>query len=180
MDTEGHPLPTDVASFFARGPVDAAKMASFAPRLQKENIEINFIDAGDRRAGSIQLIRRAPNNKEKYQYRMNLNRNHDPAVQFTTLAHELGHLGHLGEDRRRHVPARPFGSHIQIEIEAESVAYLVCSRNGVRSKSQTYLANYVSGTMTVDHIDIYQVLRAAGQVESILGISPQRAATYRG
>lgn len=64
----------------------------------------------------------------------------------------------------------------QRELEAESVAYLVCARNGVTSKSETYLANYVTENTTVDHIDIYQVMRAAGQIEALLGL-PMRT-TY--
>ena len=33
------------------------------------------------------------------------------------------------------------------------------------------LANYVRADTTVDQIDIYQVMRAAGQVESLLGLA---------
>ena len=182
MDTEGHPLPTDVASFFARGPVDAQTMASFAPRLGRQEIQVTWIDAGDRSAGSIRLVKRATTKKGRNQYRLALNGNHAPAVQFTTLAHELGHLflGHLGEDNADHVPQRPRGSQAQVELEAELVAYIVCSRNGAESRSHTYLATYVSANATIHQIDIYQVLRAAGQVESMLGLSAHRPATHRG
>ena len=69
MDTEGDPLPVDVASFFARGPIDGAKMESFVVR-ERKNIEIVLVDAGDRRAGSIQLIKPATKEKEKNQYRI--------------------------------------------------------------------------------------------------------------
>jgi antirestriction protein ArdC len=70
---------------------------------------------------------------------MNINRNHPPAVQFNTLAHELGHLflGHLGPNRDLKVPQRHSMNEAQRELEAESVAYLVCARNGVTSKSET-------------------------------------------
>ena len=47
----------------------------------------------------------------------------------------------------------------------------VCARNGVKSKSKTYLSNYVKKNTTVDHIDLYQVMRAAGQVETLLGLT---------
>ena len=39
------------------------------------------------------------------------------------------------------------------------------------SKSETYLANYVKENTTIDHIDIYQVMRAAGQVETLLALT---------
>ena len=63
-------------------------------------------------------------------------------MKFTTLTHELGHfaLGHLGPDRRLSVPDRPRLSHAQQELEAESVAYIICEENGVNARSQTYLA----------------------------------------
>jgi antirestriction protein ArdC len=97
-------------------------------------------------------------------------------VQFTTLAHELGHLflGHLGKDKALNVPERPNrleANHTQRELEAESVAYLVCARNGVTSRSETYLANYVKQNTTVGEIDLYLVMRAAGQVETLLGLT---------
>ena len=68
------------------------------------------------------------------------------------------------------VPRRPRLSHAQREIEAESVAFLVCHRNGVRPKSQTYLSWFVSSDTSVDAVDVYQVMRAAGRVESVLGL----------
>ena len=173
MDTEGEPLPEDVKSFFARGAIDEAQLKSFAPLLQKKNIEWYPVDQGDLKAGLIRVIRRPTNEEEATQYRMHINRNHDPATQFTTLAHELGHLclGHLGPDKKLNVPERPRLDHDQLEFEAESVAYLVCERNGVHSKSETYLSKYVKADTTIKHIDLYQVMRAAGQVETLLGLN---------
>lgn len=94
-------------------------------------------------------------------------------VKFATLAHELGHLalGHLGPDKKLSIPERPALSHSQQELEAESVAYIVCERNRVQSKSQTYLSNFVSVSTTVKDLDVYQVMRAAGQVETMFGLA---------
>jgi hypothetical protein len=58
-----------------------------------------------------------------------------------------------------------------MELEAESVAYLVCARNGVESASEMYLSDYVRANTTLGDIDIYQVMRAAGHVESLLGLT---------
>ena len=173
LDTEGDPLPNDVASFFAHGSIDERRLASFVLRTDRKNIKWDWVDAGDRRAGSILVIKRATKEKETTFYCMHINRNHAPAVQFATLAHELGHLflGHLGSDKALNVPQRPSMEHDQRELEAESVAYLVCARNGVTSKSETYLTNYVTENTTVDDIDLFQVLRAAGQVENLLGLT---------
>lgn len=104
---------------------------------------------------------------------MMMNQNHPPATQFTTLAHELGHLflGHLGPDKALGISARNMLGHLQKELEAESVAYLVARRNGVTPKSETYLSHYAKENVTVDNIDVYQVMRAAGQIETLLGLT---------
>jgi IrrE N-terminal-like domain len=173
LDTDGKDLPQDVASFFAVGAIREQQLASFISLMGRKGIEWYPVDAGDQKAGSIRVIRRATKEKEVAHYRMHINRNHAAAVQFTTLAHELGHLflGHLGPDRALNVPERPSMDHAQWELEAESVAFLVCARNGVTSKSETYLANYVGKNTTVEHVDLYQVMRASGQIETLLGLT---------
>ncbi len=172
MDTVGKALPEDVASFFAHGAVDEDRIAGFKPLTEKKNIEWCFVDAGDKNAGSIRVIRRAMTSEETTKYRMNVNRNHSMAVQFATIAHELGHmfLEHLGPDKKLNVPERPYTNQTKQELEAESVAYIVCARSGITSKSESYLTNYVNENTTVDNIDIYRVMRAAGQVETLLGL----------
>ena len=173
MDTEGRELPRDVWAFYAQGSVDPQRIGSFKEPLRKKNIEWTWVDAGDQRAGSIRVIKRPSNETEVTQYRMHVNRNHQPPVQFTTVAHELAHLflGHLGPDEKLNVLDRRSTDHGHRELEAESVAYIVCARNGVDSASETYLKDYVQANTTVDQIDIYQVMRAAGQVEALLGLS---------
>ena len=173
MDTEGDPLPKDVASFFAYGPINEKRVTSFIPLMSKKQIEWCWVDAGDKKAGSIRVIKRAAKEKEVTQYRMFINRNHSSAVQFSTLAHELGHLflGHLGFDKALNVPRRLPLNNTQRELEAESLAYIVCARNEVASKSETYLAEYVAKNTTINDIDIYQIMRATGQVETLLGLT---------
>ncbi len=173
VDTESAELPRDVFSFYAQGPVDEGRIASFMEPLRRKNIDWSWVDAGDERAGSIRLIKRATNDKEASEYRIHINRNHSPAVQFMTVAHELAHLflGHMGPDKKLNIPERPGPDHRQAELEAESVAFLVCARNGVQSASETYLKDYVRENTTVDQIDVYQVMRAAGQVEVLLGLA---------
>lgn len=173
MDTEGAPLPSDVGAFPATGNMDEKRLAEFRRRVVGRHIEWHEVDAGDGKAGSIRVLKR-PTSAEKFtQYRMHVNRNHDANVQFTTLAHELGHLflGHLGPDKFLNIPERSSPTHVQRELEAESVAYLVCCRIGIRSKSEKYLADYVENNKAIESLDIYQVLRAAGQVETLLGLT---------
>jgi len=175
LDTEGEPLPKDVASFFAVGAIDEQNMKAFIRLMNKKGIELTWIDAGDRSAGEISVVKRTVKEKEARGYKILINRNHAPAVQFASLVHELGHLflGHLGPDNALNIPQRPRMDHAQDELEAESVSFLVCARNGVTSEAETYLKDYVKGHTTVEQIDLYQVMRAAGQVETLLGLVAQ-------
>ena len=174
MDTEGEPLPQDVQSFFTRGSITEKMLADFEKTLKGRNIKWYLVDAGDFNAGSIQVIQRADKQNPITTYSLWLNRNHGPAVQFATLTHELGHLflGHLGFDKALKIKDRYVPGHAKQEIEAESVAYIVCRRNGVEPKSQIYLSNFVkSDTNVANDIDVYQIMRAAGQVEHLLGLT---------
>lgn len=173
-DTEGKPLPKDVSSFFAQGPIDQDRIGSFCQRMGSKFINSQMIDAGNGSAGSIRLMHRSADLKAAIVYEMLINRN-VPVTQFVTIAHELGHLflGHLGLDPTLKIPERPPMDFTQRELEAESVAYLVCARNGVSSESEKYLATYVQDHTTIANLDVYQVLRAAGQIETLLGIGAQ-------
>lgn len=171
-DTEGKELPQDVDAFFARGTITAEQISGFLKNMEKKHIRCAFFDGGNAKAGSIR-VERSATFKEPGIYSMQVNRNHSAPVQFVTIAHELAHLflGHFGTDRKLNIPERQRPDHAQKELEAESVAYLVCARNGVESKSQTYLAEYVEKHTTVENLDLYQVMRAAGQVETLLGLT---------
>jgi hypothetical protein len=170
LDTEGNPLPRDVRSHFACGAVDAARIEDFRVLMNAKSIHSQMIDVGDLSAGHIRVLKRTEKATEYTHYGISINRNHTPCVQFVTIAHELGHLflGHLGGDPKLAVPERRDKPHQQVELEAESVAYLICKRNGVVSASETYLQNYVDQNTTIEAIDVCQVMQAAGQVESIL------------
>jgi hypothetical protein len=173
LDTEGKPLPEDVASFVSYGAMKKDQLRTFQARLQRNNIDWLEVDAGDNLAGLIRAVGRASNDKKAARFRIHINRNHETAVQFMTLAHELGHLflGHLGADKALRVPQRLVSEHAQRELEAESVAFIVCERQGIESKSHRYLSSFVSTDTTLEHMDVYQILRAAGQVETILGLA---------
>lgn len=173
MDTDGDPIPEGVTAFAAIGTIDQMALTRFEQYLIKKNIAWAKLDAGDRKAGSIELVKRPAKPSEPSSYKMDVNKNHDPNVQFSTLAHELAHLflGHLGRDVYLRIPERPILTHDQEELEAESTAFIVCARNGVECKSQSYLASYVEQDTTTEQLDLYQIMRAAGQVETILGLA---------
>lgn len=173
MDTAGDPLPMGVSAFEAVGVIDQTALDRFASLTGKKNIVWNRVDMGDLKAGSIGVLSRPAKLGEASTYRMTVNMNHNPNVQFATLAHELAHLflGHLGQDKYLGVPLRPTQTNEQEELEAESTAYIICARNGVENQSASYLKNYVKQDTTTEQLDLYQIMRAAGQVETLLGLA---------
>jgi hypothetical protein len=180
-DTEGEKLPDDVAAVFrATGTMTAKDIRLFIDRLLKFGIDTKLIEYGDANAGHIQkrpdhdfvTNRRSINAKEKPDYLIRLNKNHNPNVQFATLAHELAHLylGHLGADKFLKIPARLNKSQDTRELEAESVCYIVCRRNNVVPNSESYLTNFVDDKLKTEDMDVYALLKAAGQIETILDL----------
>ena len=50
-------------------------------------------------------------------------------------------------------------------MEAEAVAWLVCQRNGVTSRSKEYLSSLISG-VDLSNVSMYAIFEAANRVES--------------
>jgi len=180
---ESETLPEELSAFFASGEISETKITGFIPKLEKKGIDWKWFDKGDADAGRMQklVVQEDPAKNDQTpkkqnalpRYRVKINKNHSAAVQFSTLAHELAHLclGHLGPDKTLNIPRRRPLRHSEIEIEAETTAFLVCERNGIRSKSESYLANFVDIEFKAENLDLYQVMRAAGQVETLLDLT---------
>lgn len=173
LDTEGKEHPKDVKCFVASGPIREEAFLAFRYALQRKGITWVDVDAGDGRAGSIRVTQ-APAKDEDGStlYQINVNKNHPAPTRFATVAHELAHLtlGHLGKNWRLKVPDRRGLNLANREVEAECTAYLVCARNGVSMDAAPYLSDYVGRAATVDNLDLYQIMRAAGAVESLLAL----------
>ena len=181
-DTEGELLPDSVQQAFrASGDLKKAHIFQFTSLLIKQGIGLKLIAYGDAHAGHIQaehkpegleIGERSTDVKVRPTYHISVNSTHEPNVQFVTLVHELAHLylGHLGPDKYLKIAERTHPKHELAELEAESVAYLVCARNGVSSLSEEYLANFVRDNETIESFDLYLLLKAAGQIENALQI----------
>ena len=179
LDTQGRELPPDAFAFPTLGNLTEGRFAGLLASVAREKIEIVELDAGDARAGWIRLLAVSESRTGKNLYRLAYNRNHPPPTRFVTIAHELAHLclGHLGLDRGRRVPDRRTTPLALKEVEAEMTAYLVARRNGLKPRSESYLANYQGA---FEDLNLYGVTRAANAVETAMGISAQKLWNAKG
>lgn len=173
LDTEGRDVPVDAFAFPTFGNLTDNRFTEFMRAVKKERIHVVALDAGDAQAGWIRLLAASNAKTGKNLYQLAYNRNHDAATRFVTVAHELAHLylGHLGLDVGRRVPDRRDTPHALMEVEAEMTAYLVAMRNGLKPRSESYLANYKGA---FEDLNLYAVTRAANAVETAMGIAAQK------
>jgi len=173
LDTEGRDVPVDAFAFPTFGNLTDNRFTEFMRAVKKERIDVVAFDAGDGQAGWIRLLAASKAKTGKNLYQLAYNRNHDPATRFVTVAHELAHLylGHLGLDAGRRVPDRRDTPHALMEVEAEMAAYLVAMRNGLKPKSESYLASYKGA---FGDLNLYAVTRAANAIETAMGIAAQK------
>jgi len=184
-DTEPLPnapaLPTEVTNPFDIPVVDVeAPFTRTVSNAIRDGVEVVAENAGSQLAGSIRActspgqlkfqVRVQP--KESFvdipkRYHLSLNAKTNTAGRYVTLVHELAHLycGHLGTPNENWWPDRR-GLHLNVrEFEAETVAYLVCIRKGIDSKSDTYLSGYLKENDEIPNISLDLVLKNTGLIE---------------
>ena len=96
---------------------------------------------------------------------ISINKNQKDVVKFHTICHELGHLFcyHQSYDssKLRSLTLK------EREFEAETVAWLVCKRQGIENPSEEYLASYAPhGEIPICSMDI--IMKAVTEIEKML------------
>ncbi len=167
LDTEGEPLPDSAFSFPAEGTVPADWLSRVEQSLARIDVRIRWLDRGDYTAGHARRLSTHGDKTKLESFEVGVNRNHSPPSQLVTLAHEMAHiyLGHCGGDEKRGVKFnRPEDLALR-EVEAETVAYVVAKRTGVKPRSESYLDHYKGA---FGQLDLHRILRVAGTVEKHL------------
>lgn len=169
LDTEGEPLPEAVFAFPTTGEVPKGWLAAAEQKIGRIAIEIQWLDRGDWAAGYARRLTNHGDQNQLEGFEIGVNRNHPPASQVVTIAHELAHiyLGHCGGDEKRGVKFNRPNDESLLEVEAETVAYLVSKRTGLAPRSESYLDKYQGA---FEQIDIYRILSVASKVEKQLGL----------
>ena len=183
------PLPPEVESPFE---VTGAEIGTGLCRViengKRDGVRAIWSDRGSQSAGYITIRHVDKDVRVSQAFRSGIDSNRNPIMvnfpvkydlvvnrglsresQYATIVHELAHLycGHLGSPNSRWWPSRLGMNSDVAEFEAESVTYLVCSRLGIESGSERYLANYVREKNQVPQISPELVMKTAGLIETM-------------
>ena len=171
-DTEGQDLFDEADSpLYATGKIDKKTYDNTIKAAEKYGITVNETDQyGVLLAGTASGLKIKPEfvtGNTATSFKVKLNKKHDLPTRFATLAHELGHVycGHVGRDSKGRWPDRSSLGESLCEMEAEAVAWLVCQRNGVTSRSKDYLSSLIENA-DFSKISMYAIFEAANRVES--------------
>jgi hypothetical protein len=171
-DTEGADIRGEKqSSLFADGEISEQTFNAVVAAAKKNRVLVEHTpNYGALLAGTAQGYKMLPDAKsgvKDISYSVLLNANHDLPTRFATMAHELGHVycGHIGGDIKGRWAPRIGLPHELVELEAEAVAFLVCQRNGVTSRSREYLSQLIRKA-DLGAVSMYAIYEAANRVES--------------
>ena len=176
-DTDGDdPFPEYLLKpFKTEGKISSRVFQRLLRNLPRDGVSYHEADYGTGRAGHIKI---SEGNKSQYTrgkeakvlYNLVVNKNHTIEEKFATIAHELGHLycGHLGSPYEKWWPARMIKDVKVKEFEAETVAWIVCDRPGIKPPSAEYLNGYLDKDGQIPQISLESVLTASGLIKSML------------
>lgn len=175
-DTDGTPLPKKLGVFAkVSGPFDPLILERMVKNCAHDGIRVERQAMGRLRAGFATWRQHGGSPKIRISVRADL----EPSAACAVLVHELAHvyLGHLGTDRDGWWPYRMNLPEAVMEIEAESVAHIVCRRAGLSTHSAEYLSSYVENAEDLADVSLDLVARAAGRIEEMgRKLLPPRAA----
>jgi hypothetical protein len=165
-DTDGPPLPEQFRVFTrTSGRFEPALLDRTVKNCEHDQIQVRRVTMGEMHGGFATSRAR----EAGWKMRVGLRADLDEAAAYAVLCHELAHiyLGHVGADRDGWWPFRMNLSETVAEIEAESVAHIVCQRAGLTTRSAEYLAGFVEDSDDLDAISLDLISRVAGRLEDM-------------
>jgi len=165
-DTEGPPLPDKLGVFTqTAGRFNPTLLDRTIKNAERDRIRVERKPMGQLRGG----FATTRVEDSSWKMRVGLREELDAASAYQVLCHELAHiyLGHVGVDGDGWWPYRTNLTEGVTEIEAESVAYVVCRRAGLETRSAEYLSSYVEDNSDIDAISLDLVSRVAGRLEEM-------------
>lgn len=164
---EGGVTPEELRRFATfEGPPSTGALDALMQKAQtKDDIRIDRKDLSSTLAGFATIdLRRSP-----WGMRVVLHTGLNENSTLGVLCHELAHIycGHLGCPDGSHWPDRRALGHAAMEIEAESVAYLVTTRLGLEGSSHAYVSRYLENGEVPEQVSLDTIAKVAGRIESM-------------
>jgi hypothetical protein len=165
--TEGSPLPQELLQFATfEGEWDPRRLERTVTNASaRDLIRIDTVKLSSTNAGFATISAGEGGMK----MRIGLHSELDEPSRYGVLLHELAHiyLGHLGGDKDRWWPSRGDLALRATEVEAETVAYIVSRRAGLKGTSPHYVSRYLHGDATLQAVSLDLIARAAGRLEEM-------------
>jgi hypothetical protein len=166
--TVGEPLPKQVTDFAKfEGPWGPQWLTRLIENAAlRDKISVTFKPLSTTYAGFAAVAR----GDAEWKMRIVIHEALDGPSRFGVLCHELAHiyLGHLGSDRDHWWPSRRELSHQTVEIEAESVAFLVTSRKGLVGASASYVSGHLGNKPIPQSVSLDLVARTSSRIERMI------------
>jgi hypothetical protein len=126
-------------------------------------------DTAMRMTPSVRKKHRHLNLSKDTSYLVTLDPAEAPESKFSRMVLELGHIfcGHLGIDKGAWWPERHHINATQEQLEAESVAFLVCRRKGLTESAQKYLQSYQTTDQQIPVLSLNAILQAVNYIEEM-------------
>lgn len=177
-DTKGKPPPKYVERpFETEGHLDEIVFDRTVHNCGVQAIEVREILLGHHHGGSA--VKLTEDVRKKYNdlklspsanYLIFLNKESVLKDKYSSLVHELGHIfcGHIGIDEEAWWQDRSKMGKTVVEIEAESVSFLVCRRKDLIASSDKYLSNYNTlEDQEIPPLSVNAILQATSYIEDM-------------
>lgn len=163
--TEGKDLPEELQQFarFESEEWDDRWLERLVENAGGHRILIQFKTLSSTHGGFATLARDTGDWKMRVVIHDQLNK----PSRFGVLCHEIAHilLGHLGSDWDHWWPARTNLGRAPIEVEAESVAWIVTSRLGITGSSAAYVSRQMPNGQTPAGVSLDMIAKVSGYIE---------------
>jgi SNF2-related domain len=165
-DTEGKELPAEIRNFAkAEGEWNPRLLELVLANAERDRILVQSKELGSQRGGFATTRLRDGSHKMRIVVHSGL----DDKSRYSVLCHELAHsyLGHLGTDKDIWWPCRTNLTHQTVEIEAESVPAIVCTRAGLTTTAAAYLAMHLKEGKVPSSVSLELIVKVAGKLEEM-------------
>ncbi|MCC6156021.1 MAG: hypothetical protein IT367_19805 [Candidatus Hydrogenedentes bacterium] len=164
--TDGAPLPKHLTNFAKfEGEFDPTWLSRMTKNAGSYGIRVDVKTLSSSNAGFATTA----NGSGDWKMRIALHDGLGEPSRLGVLCHELAHilLGHLGTDRDLWWPCRTNLTRQTVEIEAESVAYIVTTRLGLEGSSAAYVSGHLRGGPLPDSVSLDLIAKVAGAIEKM-------------